>query len=230
NKITTLVKIKPTMKNNILGVLLFFISFNVSSQQKPFWNEIKAFRVQDSIQKPKDGMILFIGSSSFRMWKTAKEDFHNPNILNRAFGGSTLPDVIRYQDDVVLKYNPKKIFIYCGENDIANSEKITPEIVLGNFKTLYQSIRNRFPQIPVVFVSLKPSILRWSMKDRMIATNALISNYLNKENNVVFVNIWDKMLDENGEPMKDIFLEDKLHMNSKGYAIWLKEMNALVNE
>lgn len=218
------------MKNLILGLLLLFISFNVSSQQKPFWDEIKAFRIQDSIQKPKDGMILFIGSSSFRLWKTAKEDFDNPNIVNRAFGGATLPDVIRYQDDVVLKYNPKKIFIYCGENDIASSEKVTPEMVFGNFKTLYHSIRNRFPEVQVVFISIKPSMLRWSMKDRMIATNALINNYLSKEKNAVFINVWDKMLDENGEPMKDIFIEDKLHMNSKGYAIWLKEMKALVNE
>ncbi len=218
------------MRNPILALLLLFVSFNVNAQQKPFWDEIKAFRVQDSIQKPQDGMLLFIGSSSFRLWKTAKEDFNNPNILNRAFGGATLPDVIRYQDDVVLKYNPKKIFIYCGENDIASSEKVTPEIVLGNFRTLYQNIRNRFPEVPVVFVSIKPCILRWSMKDRMMATNALISSFLSKEKNAVFVNVWDKMLDKNGEPMKDIFLEDKLHMNSKGYAIWLKEMKAFMNE
>ena len=218
------------MRKHLFGLIILFISVAAFSQQKPFWDEIKAFRIQDSIKKPKDGVVLFIGSSSFRLWKTAKEDFDNPNILNRAFGGATLPDVIRYQDDVVLKYNPKKIFIYCGENDIASSEKVTPEIVLGNFRTLYQSIRNRFPEVQVVFISIKPSILRWSMKDRMIATNALISNYISKEKNTVFVNVWDKMLDENGEPMKDIFLEDKLHMNSKGYAIWLKEMKALVNE
>lgn len=217
------------MKKQILALLILFVSVNTFSQSKPFWDEIKAFRAQDSINKPKDGEILFIGSSSFRLWNDAKEDFHNPNILNRAFGGATLPDVINYQDDVVLKYNPKKIFIYCGENDIASSEKVTPEIVFDNFKTLYQSIRKRFPQTPMVYVSIKPCILRWSMKDRMIATNTLISNYLSKEKNAVFVNIWDKMLDEKGEPMKDIFREDNLHMNKKGYAIWIKEMEPLIN-
>lgn len=216
------------MKKHLISLLALFISISVFSQQKPFWDEIQAFRKQDSIQKPKDGMILFIGSSSFRLWKNVKEDFHNPNIVNRAFGGATLADVINYQDDVVLKYNPKKIFIYCGENDIASSEKITPEIVLERFQTLYQSIRNRFPQTPVVFVSIKPCILRWSMKDRMMAANALISKYLSKEKNAVFVNIWDKML-ENNEPKKDIFIEDNLHMNAKGYTIWAKEMEQLVN-
>jgi lysophospholipase L1-like esterase len=218
------------MKKHIIAFLLLFVSFNTIAQQKPFWDEIKAFLTQDSIQKPQDGMILFIGSSSFRLWKTAKEDFHNPNIVNRAFGGATLPDVINYQDDVVLKYNPKKIFIYCGENDIASSEKVSPQLVLDNFKTLYQTIRNKFPETPVVYVSIKPCILRWSMKDRMMAANALISNYLSTEKNAVFVNIWDKMLDAKGEPMKDIFIQDNLHMNSKGYAIWIRELDALVNE
>jgi lysophospholipase L1-like esterase len=210
-------------------LLVLFISFIAVAQPKRFEDEIKAFRIQDSIQKPQDGMILFIGSSSFRLWKTAKEDFHNPTILNRAFGGATLEDVIYYQDDVVLKYNPKKIFIYCGENDIASSENVTPQIVFERFKTLYGSIRKQFPETPVIFVSIKPCLLRWSMKDRMMEANTLISNYLKDKPKAVFVNIWDKML-ENGEPKKDIFIEDNLHMNAKGYAIWIKEMDTLVNQ
>ncbi|MFN3755044.1 GDSL-type esterase/lipase family protein [Flavobacterium sp.] len=217
------------MKKYLIALLILFISFSVTAQQKPFWDEIKAFRTQDSIQKPEDGMILFIGSSSFRLWKTAKEDFQNETIVNRAFGGATLEDLIYWQNDVVLKYKPKKIFIYCGENDIASSDKVTPEIVFDRYKKLHTTLRNHFPEIPIVFVSIKPSILRWSMKDRMMAANVLISNYLKQDQNTVYVNIWDKML-ENGEPMKDIFIEDKLHMNSKGYAIWKKELYPLINE
>lgn len=217
------------MKKYAAALLILFITVNSFSQDKPFWNEIQAFHKQDSIRQPKDGMLLFIGSSSFRLWKNAKQDFHNDNILNRAFGGATLEDVIRYQDDVVLQYKPKKIFVYCGENDIASSEKITPEMVFGRFKTLYETMRAQFPATPIIFISIKPCILRWSMKDRMVAANLLIRNYLNNKPNAVFVNIWDKML-ENGEPRKDIFIEDNLHMNSKGYAIWTKEMEHLVND
>ena len=217
------------MKKQLLALVLLFLSFQVSAQQKPYWNEIKAFRTQDSIQKPQDGMILFIGSSSFRMWKTAKEDLHNTTIVNRAFGGATLEDLIYWQDDVVLKYKPKKIFIYCGENDIASSEKVTPEIVFERFKTLHTTLRKQFPETPIVFVSIKPCILRWAMKDRMMATNTLISAYLKQDKKAVFANIWDKML-ENGEPIKDIFIQDNLHMNAKGYAIWTKALYTLVNE
>lgn len=217
------------MKKVLVIILVFFISVHSFSQNKPYWDEIKAFREQDSIQKPQDGMILFIGSSSFRLWKTAKEDLNNTAILNRAFGGATLLDVINYQDDVVLKYKPKKIFIYCGENDIGTSEKVDGKEVFKRFKTLYKSLRNHFPETPIVFVSIKPSLLRWSMKDRMIDANALISDYLSHEKNAAFVNIWDKML-ENGVPNKNIFTEDNLHMNKEGYAIWIKEMYLLVNE
>lgn len=217
------------MKKYISLLLILFISINSFSQEKPFWGEIRAFQKQDIIEAPKDGMLLFIGSSSFRLWKSAKEDLHNPTILNRAFGGATLEDVIRYQEDVIFKYKPKKIFLYCGENDIASSDKVTAQMVFGNFKTLYEAMRAKFPNTPIVYISIKPSILRWSMKDRMIATNSMISDYLKNKPNAVFVNVWDKML-EKGEPMKDIFLEDNLHMNAKGYAIWAKELEPLVND
>lgn len=212
----------------LAALLILFLTLSATAQQKPFWDEIQAFRKNDSIRKPKDGMVLFIGSSSFRLWKSAKEDFNNPTILNRAFGGATLADVITYQNDVVLKYKPRKIFLYCGENDIASSEKVTPEIVFDRFKTLYGNIRIQFPETPVYFVSIKPCVLRWNMKDRMIEANRLISEYISTQKNATFVNIWDKML-QGGEPMKDIFIQDNLHMNAKGYAIWTKELAPLVN-
>jgi len=217
------------MKKQLLVILMLFISYVVVGQEKPFWNEIKAFKVQDSIQPPKDGMILFIGSSSFRLWKTLQEDFKNPTILNRGFGGATLKDMIRYQDAIVLRYTPKKILIYCGENDIASSETMTPQLVLQDFQTLYQAIRKKLPVTPIVYVSIKPCPLRWAMKDRMIATNNLIKDFLSKDKQATFVNIWDAMLD-NGVPKEDIFIEDHLHMNAKGYAIWVKALELLVNQ
>ncbi|PZO27445.1 MAG: G-D-S-L family lipolytic protein [Flavobacteriaceae bacterium] len=216
------------MKKLILLLSILFISVNTIAQENQFTNEIKAFRKQDSIQKPNDGMLLFIGSSSFRLWKDVKSDFNNQNIVNRAFGGATLLDLIYFQNDVVLKYKPKKIFIYCGENDIASSEKVTTKMVFKRYKTFYKTLRKQFPETPIIFVSLKPAISRWHMKDRMMATNKLISQFMKNKKNATFVNIWDDML-ENGEPKKDIYIQDNLHMNAKGYAIWVEKMKDLVN-
>ncbi|GAA4056418.1 GDSL-type esterase/lipase family protein [Flavobacterium chungnamense] len=210
-------------------VLLLIVSTLGNAQQRPFWNEINAFVKQDSINKPKDKVILFVGSSSFRLWKDIKTDLNNDNILNRAFGGATLLDMIYYKDKNLLNYNPSKIVIYCGENDVASSEKVDGNEVFKRFKKLYKIIRKQYPTVPLVFVSIKPCILRWSMKDRMIDANERISRFLSHKKQTIFVNIWDAML-ENGEPKKDIFIQDNLHMNAKGYAIWIEKLKGVVNE
>lgn len=213
------------MKSLSIGLLFCFFTFGLMAQQKPFANEIKAFGIEDSLQKPANGMNLFIGSSSIRLWKTLKEDLQNTNILNRGFGGSTLLDVIIYENQVALKYKPKKIFIYCGENDIANN--VSGKEVFKRFKKLFKDLRNEFPQTPIIYISIKPSPSRWYLKNEMIAANNLISNYFKRKSNAYFVDVWDKML-INGEPRKDIFLEDKLHMNHVGYKIWAKELISFV--
>ncbi|MFI0492456.1 GDSL-type esterase/lipase family protein, partial [Flavobacterium sp.] len=149
--------------------------------------------------------------------------------LNRAFGGATLLDVIRYQKDVVDKYTPEKIVIYCGENDVASSDIITGKIVLDRFKVLYQHIRERFPTIDIYFISLKPSVLRWSMKDRMIDANNQIKQFCKSQKKTYFISIWDQML-ENSKPNPALFIEDKLHMNNLGYEIWMKEIRKRIKK
>ncbi len=212
----------------VLLLLLCVVSVIVSAQEKPFWKEISAFVKQDSINKPKDGVILFVGSSSFRLWTDVKKDFNNENILNRAFGGATLLDMIRYKDQNLLNYHPSKIVLYCGENDVASSDKVDGKEVFQRFKTLFDIIRKQYPDVPLVYVSIKPCLLRWSMKDRMIDANQRISSFLSHKKKTTFVDIWDAML-ENGEPKKDIFREDNLHMNAKGYAIWIEKMKGVIN-
>ena len=144
----------------LLLLFLFVIGLFVSAQEKPFWKEINAFVKQDSINKPEEGIILFVGSSSFRFWTDVKSDFKSENILNRAFGGSTLLDMIYYKDKNLLNYNPSKIVIYCGENDVASSEKVNGKEVFKRFKTLFKIIRKQYPEVPLIYVSIKPSILR----------------------------------------------------------------------
>ena len=215
-------------KKFIFAVALF-ISINSFSQKVPFYNDIQAFKKEDSLKTPIKNPVLFIGSSSFTKWTRLQQDFPTIPILNRAFGGSTLLDVIRFQNEVIFKYQARKIVIYCGENDLASSETITPTEVLNRFKILYESIRKQQPKVPIVFVSIKPSISRWKMKEKQIETNKLIEAFINKNKNILFVNIWDKMLDENGNPKKDIFSSDNLHMNEKGYEIWIDALKHKLN-
>jgi len=205
-------------KKIIISLSLLFGVIITNAQ--PFANDIAAFKKQDSIVPPPKNAILFVGSSSFTKWKDVQNYFPNHTIINRGFGGSILLDVIRYEKDIIFPYQPKQIVIYCGENDVASSDTITPDMVAGRVKQLITDIQKAFPKVNIAFISLKPAPSRWKMKDRMMASNALIKKYLKKKKHTVFINVWDAMLDAEGKPIADIFIEDKLHMNAKGYAIW----------
>ena len=213
------------MKKFITGILLFLLATSKLFAQTtfpPFWEEIQNFKKQDSLNPPAQDQILFVGSSSFAMWTEVQNYFPGYKILNRGFGGSSLPDVIRYVNDIIVPYQPKQIVIYCGENDLAASDTVTSTMVLDRFKQLFTLIRNQLPKIPIVYISMKPSPSRQHIRAKVELGNKLIKKFLRKKRRTAFVDVYHKMLDADGKPMADIFLEDKLHMNAKGYAIWQK--------
>ena len=189
---------------------------------QPFSDEIRDFKKQDSLNPPPTGAILFVGSSSFRKWTDVSSYFPGYTIINRGFGGSTLPDVTLYIDDIILPYHPKQVVIYCGDNDLASSDAITADSVLGRFKVLFDGIRTKLPGENIVFVSIKPSPSRARLKEKMKKANLLIQTYLSLYTHTAFVDVYHKMLNPDGTIMSDLFLEDNLHMNAKGYAIWQK--------
>ena len=207
-------------------VLLFFISGpgTLTAQEKlpAYWGDIQAFKKQDSANFPKANQILFIGSSSFTMWKDVQSYFPGYKILNRGFGGSELLDVFHYGRDIILPYYPKQIVIYCGENDLASSDTVTASNVMKRFEMLFYFIRKTYPNVPIVYISMKPSPSREHLMPKMVEANRLIRNFLANRKKTVFVNIYNKMLDKKGKPRDELFLDDKLHMNAKGYAIWQK--------
>ena len=205
-----------------LLLIVSILSCTAQTSKPAFWQDIQNFRKQDSLQPPPAHPILFVGSSSFTRWTDVQNYFPGYTILNRGFGGSTLSDVLRYEEDVIFKYDPKQIVIYCGDNDIASSDTIKAQTVVNRFQNLFSEIRAVNPNVPVVFFSLKPSPSRWQLKDKAIAVNNSIERFLKGQKDAAFVNVWDAMLGPNGKPMQDLFVEDNLHMNAKGYAIWQK--------
>lgn len=215
------------MKWKLLMIGFCFISNFIFAQDaikpNPFQPEIDAFAKADKINMPDEGKILFAGSSSFRLWKDVNDYFPGKPILNRGFGGATLLDLIQYSKETIIQYHPKQIFIYCGENDIANNDTVKPKDVFNRFKKLYSILRTQLPaSTPIVFLSLKPSIARWSMHEKMAASNELIKSFIKNQKNIQFLDVYSAMLGADGLPLNDIFIADKLHMNAKGYSIWQK--------
>jgi lysophospholipase L1-like esterase len=207
----------------VLTGSLLFLAFVFVKAQAPFYNDIQQFKKHDSAYFPAKHAILFVGSSSFTKWTDVQDYFPGYPIINRGFGGSCLPDVIRYANDIIFPYQPKQIVIYCGENDLAGADTtISGKIVFERFKQLFVLIRKHFPKVPVAYVSMKPSPSREKLWPKMVAGNSLIKNYLAKQKQAAFIDVYHKMFNEDGTIMKDIFIEDNLHMNAKGYAIWQK--------
>lgn len=210
-------------KIKVLLLLFLYSGIIIAQDQRPaFWNDIEAFKKKDAASMPPKNAILFVGSSSFTRWTDVQQYFPSHPIINRGFGGSTLVDVIRYADDIIFPYQPKQIVVYCGENDIASSDTVTAAMALKRFKTLFQQVRSKLPDIPVLFVSFKPSPSRWQMKDRMTKANKLIRKFLKKNKNTVFVNVWEPMLGGDKKPRPELFVGDNLHMTAQGYVIWQK--------
>ncbi len=171
---------------------------------------------------PPQGKILMIGSSSFTQWKDVGYYFQGYPMINRGFGGSSLPHLIQYFDDIVIPYNPRQILIYCGENDLGPT--VTADTVVERFKTLYNMIRKLDKKVKITYISMKPSPSRASVRDKMIEGNEKIKEWLQTKKRTSFVDVFNKMLLPDGKPIPEIFLKDSLHMNAKGYDIWQKEI------
>lgn len=185
-----------------------------------FQSEIDKYSEQAASVSNKN-LILFTGSSSIRIWNDVGERFPEKNIINRGFGGSTMADLLYYEDELIFRYKPAKIFIYEGDNDI-NAGKTTEEI-LKDAEALLQHIRTKLPKsTKVYFICAKPSVARWKLKEQYEQFNAQLKAWTQTEANVEYVDVWTPMLQPNGEVMNDIFMEDNLHMTPKGYDIWEK--------
>jgi lysophospholipase L1-like esterase len=207
----------------LLVFLFLFFKDGVHAQAAPaFWQDMLAFKKQDSIQPPPRQAILFIGSSTFTKWKDIADYFPEHVIINRGFGGSTLVDVIRYAYEIIFPYRPKQVVIYCGENDLASADSVTAAEVVSRFKTLYGMIRQNLPDAMIDFVSIKPSPSREKIQPKVKVANKEISAFLKTQKKAAFIDIYPAMLDAGGKIRETLFIEDRLHMNREGYQIWKK--------
>ncbi len=204
----------------LLNVVLLIVFAARSQERHAYENEVKNLVLQDSLIKNRKDLILFTGSSSIRMWTELETDFPGKNVLNRAFGGSTMRDLLYFADQVIIPYNPKTIFIYEGDNDLGFTSA-TPEQILASADSLLMIIRAKLPQpIKVYFISPKPSIVRWHLKDQYIDFNKKLEDWAKAKRNVYFIDVWTPMVNPDGSIKKELFMEDGLHMNRKGYDTW----------
>ncbi|WP_055145471.1 GDSL-type esterase/lipase family protein [Jiulongibacter sediminis] len=181
-----------------------------------FREEVTALAAQ-KLKNHTENPIVFYGSSSFRLWETLQQDIPELTCLNLAFGGSQIIHCIKYYEELLGKTQPQKIMFYCGDNDIA--EDIAPEEILMRFQSFLEKVDRQFPEVPLTFLSIKPSPIRAEKLDVIQRTNQLTEAFLRDKPLRYFLDIHNPML-ENTAVRPELFTEDELHMNEQGYSIW----------
>jgi lysophospholipase L1-like esterase len=194
------------------------ITNSLATHNSKGWEkEITAFETSDRTHPPPKGCIVFVGSSSIRLWTSLASDFPGLLVVNRGFGGSQLADSVNFADRIITPYHPREVVIYAGGNDI-NAGK-DPDVVFGDFVALVARIRAGSPGARICFIASAPNPKRWEQVEKVKRLNKLVRTYCERHG-LEFIDVFPLMLGPDGKPKPDIFVEDRLHMNAKGYAIW----------
>jgi len=193
------------------------------TKKLPFEDEIKRFEEADKNSPPPKGALLFVGSSSIRMWRTLAADMAPWGAINRGVGGSKASDVLYFIDRIVIPYRPQSIVYYEGDNDVAAGRK--PEQVRDDFKAFVERVRAALPEARIYVLSIKPSPSRAKLWPSAQEANKLLQECARETKGVAYIDVATEML-KDGQARPELFLEDNLHMNSAGYAIWTRIVKA----
>jgi len=189
-----------------------------TANQRDRWaGEMTAFERQDVDRPSPSDAVLFVGSSSIRMWKLP-ESFPETPTINRGFGGSQIVDSVRHFDLLVAKHRPRVVVFYAGDNDVASGK--SAEQVHRDYRDFRERLRRSLPEAKLLYIAIKPSIARWKLADVMQAANQRIAVDCETDKLATFVDVWRPMLGEDGRPREELFVDDGLHLNKDGYKLW----------
>lgn len=188
--------------------------------------DMAAFAAQDAATPSAPDCVLFLGSSSIRLWRTLKEDFPDLPVVNRGFGGSEIADALVHFDRLVLPHHPRLIVFYSGTNDIKAGK--SPEQVVQDFERFCAKVHAARPGTGILFVSLQYAPARWNLREQMAAVNTAVAKFCAGDPRRAFVDTNPAMLRADGTPDESLYSADRLHMAPAGYAVWTKLLGPLV--
>jgi lysophospholipase L1-like esterase len=197
----------------------------VVAQQDKWAKEMAAFEEQDR-RDPALGGIVFVGSSSIRLWDL-KKSFPKLPALNRGFGGSEIADSVAHADLLVIRHKPRIVIFYAGDNDIATGRSV--QEVAADYKAFVSKVLAALPQTRIAFIGIKPSIQRWALIDKVRAANALVREFARTDDRLGFIDVDGPMLGWDEKPRKELFVQDGLHMTAKGYEVWTALVRPFLN-
>lgn len=192
-------------------------------------SSMDAFAAADRDRQPQADGVLFVGSSTIRMWTDLRDDFRQvPVVINRGFGGSTMADCNYFVKNLVVQYRPRHVMVYAGDNDLAEGR--TPAQVLESFQSFVAAVRTALPQTRISYISIKPSPLRAGLLPKTREANALLADYVRTLPHSDYIDIFTPMMQADGTPRGELFGADRLHMNDEGYDLWRSVISSYVGE
>lgn len=197
-----------------------------AKQESRFEKDIQKFekQISDGISVP--GQVMFIGSSSIRLWDL-KKSFPDLQAINHGFGGSEISDSIQHFDRIVTPLKPKLIVMYAGDNDLSKGK--SPEQVHQDFRTFVELVRSRLDaKTPVAYIAIKPSLKRWNLAEKIQSANAKIAADCSEDSQLTYLDIWHPMLGADQTPRPELFAKDGLHLNEEGYKVWASVVGSIV--
>ena len=190
--------------------------------------EIAAFEQMDQTNPPPKDGVVFIGSSTIRLWKSLPQDFPNHQVINRGFGGSEIMDATHFADRIIFPYEPRSVFLRAGGNDIHAGK--TPAQVFDDFKEFVATVRAKLPKTEIVFISQSPAIARWSEAENNKALNKLAEDYVRGKPGLKYVETYDIVFGPDGKIRPELFIEDKLHFNAAGYKLLAERVRTVLGK
>ncbi len=192
-------------------------------------SSMDAFAAADQAGLPQAGGVLFVGSSTIRLWTDLREDFRQlPVVINRGFGGSTMADCNYFVKRLVLQYRPRQVIVYAGDNDLAEGR--SPAQVLESLRSFVTTVRGELPGTRISYVSIKPSPLRSALLPQIREANVLLAAYLRGVADTDYIDIFSPMMAADGQPRAELFGPDRLHMNAAGYDLWQSAIRPYLQE
>jgi lysophospholipase L1-like esterase len=215
----------------LLGVLLLGLSWpawrlygeilNARSEDPLVWEEaVSALEAKTRNRHAPGEAVVFIGSSSIRLWNTLDEDMSPMPVIQHGFGGAKLNAVVHYAERLVSAYQPRAVVVFAGTNDIDPAASKSPEVLLASYQAFVEKVRSEQPDLPIFYIAITPSPRRWSVWPIAQSTNRLIENWSESDPNLHFIDTSAALLDSKGEPKRDNYFFDGLHLSKRGYKIW----------
>lgn len=190
--------------------------------------EIAAFEARDGTNPPPKGAVLFIGSSTIRLWKTLQQDFPSVKTINRGFGGSEIVDSTHFADQIIFPYEPSRIFLRAGGNDLWAGK--SADEVFNDFKDFVAKVRERLPKTEITFIGWNPTVARWSQVEKEKALNSLVKEFVEHGQRLAYIDTYSVPIGTDGKPRPELFMPDKLHFNAEGYELLAARLRPFVEK